>query len=110
MVYYCTKRIQPARGWCATVGGTVQIVSIYAASAEARPSSFFGEDSRASPQHGWQSAYSLRETLSPIQDQHQHKKNFYTHAVNPLHSPKTLIYQSNPLIPPHPTLPSPLTA
>ena len=27
-----TKRIQPARGWCATVGGTVQIVSTYPAS------------------------------------------------------------------------------
>ena len=29
MVLLCTKRIQPARGWCATVRGTVQIVSIY---------------------------------------------------------------------------------
>ena len=28
----------------------------------------FGESSRASPQHGWRSVYSLRETLSPIQD------------------------------------------
>ena len=33
---------------------------------------FFGEPSRASPQHGWRSAYSLRETLSPTQDQNQH--------------------------------------
>ena len=31
---YSTKRIQPARGWCAAVGGTVQIVST---SPEARP-------------------------------------------------------------------------
>ena len=30
---------------------------------------FFWEASRASPQHGWRSAYSLRETLSPTQDQ-----------------------------------------
>ena len=81
--------LQPARGWCdtvpqchsatvpqchsATVGGTaggntVQIVSTYPASPEARPPSFFGEASRASPQHGWRSAYSLRETLSPTQD------------------------------------------
>ena len=29
---------------------------------------FFGEASRASPQHCWRSAYSLRETLSPTQD------------------------------------------
>ena len=53
----------------ATVGGTVrgntvQIVSTYPASPEARPPSFFGEASRAFPQHGWRSAYSLRETLS----------------------------------------------
>ena len=33
---------------------------------------FWGEASRASPHHGWRSAYSLRETLSPIQDQNQH--------------------------------------
>ena len=30
-------------------------------------SQFFGEASRAFPQHGWRSAYSLRETLSPTQ-------------------------------------------
>ena len=35
-----TKRIQPARGWCAT---TVQIVSTYPASPEARPPSFLGK-------------------------------------------------------------------
>ena len=48
----CTKRIQPARGWCATVpqsgggtvgGNTVQIVSTYPASPEARPPSFLGK-------------------------------------------------------------------
>ena len=44
--------------------GTVQIVSTYPASPEARPPSFLGKASRASPQHGWRSAYSLRETLS----------------------------------------------
>ena len=46
-----TKRIQPARGWCATVpqsggtvqGKTVQIVSTYPASMEARPPSFLGK-------------------------------------------------------------------
>ena len=36
------------------------------------PAQFFGEASRASPQHGWRSPYSLRETLSPTQDQNQH--------------------------------------
>ena len=43
---------------------------------------FFWEASRASPQHGWWSAYSLRETLSPIQDQNDTKDPF-THALNP---------------------------
>ena len=38
-----TKRIQPARGWCATVGGTLQIVSVYPASPEARPAIFGGK-------------------------------------------------------------------
>ena len=33
---------------------------------------FFGEASRAFTQHGWRSAYSLRETWSPTQDQNQH--------------------------------------
>ena len=37
-----TKRIQPTHGWCATVGGIVQIVSTYPASPEARPPSFWG--------------------------------------------------------------------
>ena len=40
----CTKRIQPARGWCATVDcATVQIVSTYPASPEARPPSLLGK-------------------------------------------------------------------
>ena len=42
-----TKRIQPARGWWATVpqsgGTTVQIVSTYPASPEARPPRFLGK-------------------------------------------------------------------
>ena len=42
---------------------------------------FFGEASRASPQHGWRSAYSLRETLSPTQDQNQHSTP-HTHQVH----------------------------
>ena len=46
----------------------MQIVSTYPTSPEGRPPSFFGEASRASPQHGCRSVYSLRETLSAIQD------------------------------------------
>ena len=43
-----TGNLRPARGWCATVGGTVrgntvQIVSTYPASPEARPPSFLGK-------------------------------------------------------------------
>ena len=65
-----TKRIQHARGWCATVGGTVQIVSTYPASPEARPPSFLGKpvvrprtiaDGAPTPCG-----------MSPIQDQNQH--------------------------------------
>ena len=72
---------------------------------------FFGEASRASPQHGWRSAYSLRETLSPTQDQNQHYRPLHTHALNPPppHSPSTLAHQSNPLETAHPPLPSPPT-
>ena len=66
-IWWSTKWIQPARGWFAAVRGTVQIVST---SLEARPPIFF-KASHATPQHGWRSI-SLRETLSPIQDQNQH--------------------------------------
>ena len=64
-------------------------------------SQFFGEASRAFPQHGWRSAYSLRETLSPTQDQGQHPRPLHTHTPTdsliqpprpcppPLHSPPT---------------------
>ena len=49
----------------------MQIVSTYPPLR--RPGhKFFWEASRASPQHGWRSAYSLRETLNPTQDQNQH--------------------------------------
>ena len=68
-----TKRIQPARGWCATVGGEHCTNCIHLPRLSGSPATqFFGEASRASPQHGWQSAYSLRETLSPTLDQNQH--------------------------------------
>ena len=55
----------------ATVGGTVrgntvQIVSTYPASPEARPPSFLGKPAVRFPQHGWRSAYSLRETLLDV--------------------------------------------
>ena len=53
-------------------------------------SQFFGEASRAFPQHGWRSAYSLRETLSPTQDQGQHSRPLHTHTPNHPHSPSSL--------------------
>ena len=60
-----TKQIQPARGWCAKC--------IHLSRLSGGPAThFFWKASRASPQHGWRSAFSLRETLSPIQDQNQH--------------------------------------
>ena len=46
---------------------------------------FFGEASRASPQHGWRSDYSLRETLSPTQDQGQHSRPLHTHPTPHTH-------------------------
>ena len=62
-----------ARGWCATVGGGDCANCIYLPRLSGGPATqCIGEASRASPQHGWRSAYSLRETLSPIQDQSQH--------------------------------------
>ena len=97
----------------ATVGGTVrwntvQIVSTYPASPA---SQFFGEASRAFPQHGWRSAYSLRETLSPTQDQGQHSRLLHTHTHT---QPPTLIKFTDSLIQPPrpcppPTLHSPPT-
>ena len=48
-------------------------------------SQFFGEASRAFPQHGWRSAYSLRETLSPTQDQGQHLRPLHTHPTTHTH-------------------------
>ena len=53
---------------------------------------FFGEAGRASPQHCWRSAYSLRQTLSPTQDQGQHSRPLHTHTPNPPHSPSTLTH------------------
>ena len=88
----CTKRIQPARGWCATVpqsgglfGGT--LCKLYPPTPPLRRPGlqFFGEASRAFPQHGWRSAYSLRETLSPTQDQGQHSRPLHTHTPNHPH-------------------------
>ena len=53
--------------------GTVQIVSTLSClSRGPGPHFFWGETSHAIPQYGWWSASSLRQTLSPIQDQKQH--------------------------------------
>ena len=103
--WYSTKRIQPARGWCATVGGTVRgntANCIHLPRLSGGPASqFFGDASRAFPQHGWRSAYSLRETLSPTQDQGQHSR--------PLHTqPPTLTKFTDSLIQPPRPCPPPL--
>ena len=84
MHYLRTKLIQPARGWCATVGREESCIHLSRlpggpATQEARPprrpghpggpaTQFFLEACHAIPQHGWQCACSLRETLSPTQD------------------------------------------
>ena len=65
---------------------------------------FFGEASRASPQHGWRSAYSLREKLSPTQDQNQHKRPLHTRT-----QPPTLTKYTNSSIQHPQTRPPPLS-
>ena len=63
-------------------------------------SQFFGEASRAFPQHGWRSAYSLRETLSPTQDQGQHSRPLHTHTPNLTKFTDSLIQPPRPCPPP----------
>ena len=92
-----SKRIQLARGWCDTIGGTANCTHLSRLSG-GTATQIFGEASRASPQHGWRSAYSLRET---IQDQNQHQKPFHTHALNPY----TLKYTNLSIQPPQPSPP-----
>ena len=64
----------------------------------------FSEATHATLHHGWRSASSLRETLSPIQDQNQYKKPFtHTHSIPHTTSP----VQSSPAhICPIPSVPS----
>ena len=61
----CLWLVCHSRGDCANL---IHLPRLYGGPA----TQFLGEVSRASSQHGWRSAYSLRETLSPIQDQNQH--------------------------------------
>ena len=71
MVFAGTKRIQPARGWCTTVKrDCANCIHLSPGLSEGLGPHFLGEASDATPQHDWRS--SLRETLSPIQDQTQH--------------------------------------
>ena len=63
-----TKRIQPARGWCATVKrDCANCIHLILPLRRLRPPVFVEEASHATPHHGWQNASSLRETLSQIQ-------------------------------------------
>ena len=99
-----TKRIQPARCWCATVGGIVKIVSggpatqLFGGSQPCIPAAWLAErlllagDIESNP-----GPKPTLKTLSHTRSQ-------------PPHSPRTLAHQSNPLGPAHPTLPSPPTS
>ena len=99
-VIISTKRI-PC-GWCATVKrDCANCIHLILPLRRPGPPVFL-EASHVTQHHGWRSASSLRETLSPIQDQNHHEKPFYTHSLNPPHSINTLIHQSNP---PHPHSP-----
>ena len=62
---------------------------------------FFGEASRASPQHGWRSAYSLRETLGP-----KPTLKTLTHTRT---QPPTITKYTNSSIQPPQTRPPPLS-
>ena len=67
-----TRPIQPVRGCVpqsggGTVGGEHCANCIHLPRLSGGPATqFWGKASRASPQHGWQSAYSLRETLLDV--------------------------------------------
>ena len=84
-----TKRIQPARGWCATVNmdcaNCIRLILLLR---------------RTGPPVFWGKPAMLRETWV---------KSFYTHSLNPQHSLNTLIDQFRLSILPTLTLPSPLT-
>ena len=72
----CSRLVCHSRGDCANC---IHIPRISGGPATL----FLWEASRASPQHGWRSAYSLRETLSPIQDQNQHQTTYWTSGCLP---------------------------
>ena len=57
---------------CHSQEGLCKLYPHYPASPEAQTPIYFLETSHATPQHGWRSASSMREILSPIQDQNKH--------------------------------------
>ena len=104
MINNSTKRIQPAHGWCATVGGG-GLCKLYPPTPPLRRHSHpvcFGKP--AVRPRSMAGGAPTPCGLSPIQDQYQHQKPFHTHALNHPHSQSTLAHQSNPLKPSHPTL------
>ena len=63
---------------------------------------FFGEASHATPQHGRQSACSLREAFESNPGPKPTLKTLLRTRTQPPYLPNILIHQSNPLNPPHP--------
>ena len=97
----CSWLVCLSRGDCR--GNTVQIVSTHAASPEARPPSFWGKPAVRPRSMAGGAPYSLRETLSPTQDQKPTLKTL-THTQSP-----TLTKLTSSLIQPLRTRPPPLS-
>ena len=105
--FLCTKRIQPARGWCATVKkDCANCIHLILPLRRPWPPVFLG--SQSCDPAAWLAERQLfagdiesnpgpKPTLKP----------FYTHSLSPPHSLNPLIHQSNPLNPPHPHSPQP---
>ena len=97
-----TKRIQSARGWCATVKRDCKLYTPYPASPEARAPVLWGSQS-CDPAAWLAERQLLAGYIESNPGPKPTLKPFYTRSLNPTHSLNALIHQSNPLNPPQPT-------
>ena len=106
MRFPCTKRIQPARGWCATVNrDCANYIHLILPLRRPCPPPSLG--SQSCDPAAW---LAERQLFAGDIESNPGPKPFYTHSLNPPHSLNTRIHQSNPLNPlnpPHPHFPQP---
>ena len=101
----CTKRIQPARGWCATVKREcANCIHLILPLRRPGPPVFFG--SQSCDPASW---LAERQLLVGDIESNPGPKPFYTHSLNPPHSIHTLIHQPTLSILPTLTFPCQLT-